>query len=228
MRRPKREIIEDTDSNAFITGWADTVTLLLVFFVYIISISSIDIAKLFKATESFKREVSSTVSYERELVIPELTKKLQSYVKEEQLENEIKISGSINDILINFGDRLLFDSASAKLTPRGEEILKEIAAQLNVSGILIRIEGHTDNRPISNDQFPSNWHLSAYRSAEVVGYLVSNGVDPKICEIIGFSDTKPIDKKNTNEARAKNRRVLLLIKESYSNQTNEIKIGGAV
>ena len=150
MRHNKRVIIDDTDSNAFITGWADTVTLLLVFFVYIISISSIDISKLFKATESFKREVSSTVSYERELVIPELTKKLQSYIKEESLENDIKISGSINDILINFGDRLLFESTSADLTPKGQQILKEIAKQLNVSGILIVLKDTQIRRYLMN------------------------------------------------------------------------------
>lgn len=225
--RASRNRSSDADSHSFITGWADTVTLLLVFFVYIISISSIDISKLFKATESFKRELNAQIDYERELVIPKLNQQLITYIEENQLQDYVSLESSINDIMLNFGDTLLFESGSADLTWRGQKVLKDISSQLNVSGILIRVEGHTDDIPISTEQFPSNWHLSTYRSAEVAGFLINNGVNPMIFEVVGFADTHPFVQGSTDSDRRKNRRVTILIKESYG-KTNNGRIPQAV
>jgi chemotaxis protein MotB len=75
----------------------------------------------------------------------------------------------------------------------------------------IQIEGHTDNVPISNPAFPSNWELSSARAGSVVRLLVEQGVPPARLVAIGYADNKAIDTNATPEGRARNRRVNVLI-----------------
>lgn len=119
------------------------------------------------------------------------------------------------------GDRFLlpselfFDSGSANLNPEGQselnklaETLLEIAAQIpeDLEWIL-RIDGHTDIRPISTERFPSNWELSTARAVSVVRYLASQGIASDRMAAAGFGEHHPIDDRETEEAFALNRRI---------------------
>jgi chemotaxis protein MotB len=86
--------------------------------------------------------------------------------------------------------------------------LKQIAAEIppDINWVL-QIDGHTDKRPISTVQFPSNWELSAARAIAVAKFLVTQGIDPKRLVPAGFGDNRPIDTDDTPEAYAKNRRI---------------------
>jgi chemotaxis protein MotB len=116
-----------------------------------------------------------------------------------------------------FESEVLFPSGSATLTPEGMaamdqmaeavlELEKEIPSEIDWA---LQIDGHTDARPISRSQFPSNWELSTARASSVVKYLVSRGVPPDRLVAAGYGEFRPIDPGNTEEAFQKNRRIEL-------------------
>ena len=116
-----------------------------------------------------------------------------------------------------FSSEVLFPKGSAELTEEGKkeldkiaEALLEIARQIppDINWIL-RVDGHTDSDPISTPQFPSNWELSTARALSVVRYLISKGVSPERLAATGFGQYHPIDPRDTEEAKARNRRIEL-------------------
>jgi len=122
-------------------------------------------------------------------------------------------------ILRSSGRISMFDSGSAEIKPEFLPILNKIAEELIKIPNEIRIEGHTDNRPINTPRYPSNWELSTARAASVARYLVRKGIDPKRISIAGYGELKPIASNDTPEGRARNRRVEILIlkrKPSFS------------
>jgi chemotaxis protein MotB len=92
--------------------------------------------------------------------------------------------------------------------------LKEIAAKIPPDiDWMLRVDGHTDHRPISNAQFPSNWELSTARALSVVRYAISQGIPAERLAAAGFADLQPIDPADTPEAYRKNRRIELKLTE---------------
>jgi len=142
--------------------------------------------------------------------------------------------GKLRDILGNrpdirvVGDRfvfqsvILFDSGAAVLRPEGRAELDKLAAALldlekqipaEINWVL-RVDGHTDTRPLSAaSPFKSNWDLSAARAISVVQYLISKGVSPQRLAAAGFGEFQPIDPGNTEEAYSRNRRIELKLTE---------------
>jgi len=106
---------------------------------------------------------------------------------------------------------ILFGSGVATLSPAAVDVLKQLAATLKPFPNPIRVEGHTDNRPISTRDFPSNWELSSARAASVVHLLSQTGVDPSRLAVIGLGEFRPAQSNATPEGRNANRRVLMVI-----------------
>lgn len=112
-----------------------------------------------------------------------------------------------SEVLFPAGQATISDAGKTELTSLAgalSDIAKEIPPDVNW---VLRIDGHTDKRPISTPQFPSNWELSAARAIAVAKYLVSQGIDPKRLVPAGFGEYAPIDPADTEEAYAKNRRI---------------------
>jgi len=114
-----------------------------------------------------------------------------------------------------FQSEVLFDAGSADLTAAGKpaldklaDAIKELETEIppDINWVL-RVDGHTDKRPISTPEFPSNWELSAARAISVAKYLIADGVDPKKLVPAGFGDNRPLDTADTPQAYAKNRRI---------------------
>lgn len=114
-----------------------------------------------------------------------------------------------------FQSELFFKSGSAFLEDRGKKQLNVLAKTLkdlrkkipdNIQWVL-RVDGHTDNIPIHNELYASNWQLSANRAIAVVQYLTEQGVPARYLVAAGFGEHQPIDRKNTEAARRKNRRI---------------------
>jgi chemotaxis protein MotB len=137
-----------------------------------------------------------------------------------------EILGSRPDIRV-VGDRfvfqseLFFDSGSAVLSAEGKSELDKLAAALidlekqippEIAWVL-RVDGHTDKRPIVTSQFPSNWALSAARAISVVQYLTTKGVSPQRLVAAGFGEFQPLDPADTEEAYRRNRRLELKLTE---------------
>lgn len=155
----------------------------------------------------------------------ELSSKASQYESElNRLENsrrelEAKLKGTGATVRIKNGavsvvlpGSVLFDSGQATLRPQSKATLKKIANILKTSAAneLVRIEGHTDNDPISKqrDKYKSNWELSAARSAAVLHYMVEEcGISPTKVYIAGFGQYQPVAENKTKSGKAKNRRV---------------------
>jgi chemotaxis protein MotB len=106
---------------------------------------------------------------------------------------------------------ILFPSGVATLSPAAVQVLQQLAETLKPFPNAIRVEGHTDNRPISTTAFPSNWELSAARAASVVHLFTRAGMDPARLAVIGLGENRPSQSNVTPEGRNANRRVLLVI-----------------
>ena len=106
---------------------------------------------------------------------------------------------------------ILFPSGVATLSPPAEQVLQQLAETLKPFPNSIRVEGHTDDRPISTSAFPSNWELSAARAASVVHLFTRAGMDPARLAVVGLGENRPAQSNATAEGRNANRRVLLVI-----------------
>lgn len=117
-------------------------------------------------------------------------------------------------IEVEINAKVLFTSGSADLQPDALLILQELAAILVPFTNPLRVEGFTDNRPINTLSYPSNWELSAARSARVVHLFTKAGIEPRRMAAIGYGEFHPIADNQTEEGRAQNRRVVLVILEN--------------
>jgi chemotaxis protein MotB len=137
-----------------------------------------------------------------------------------------EILGNRADIRI-VGDRfvfqseIFFDTGQAVLRPEGKEELDKLGGALldlekeipSEIAWVLRVDGHTDVRPIASSQFPSNWSLSAARAISVVQYLISKGVSPQHLVAAGFGEFQPLDSGQSEEAYRRNRRIELKLTE---------------
>lgn len=112
---------------------------------------------------------------------------------------------------VRVGGDLMFASGEAELSAEAKRILGSLGDFLNSISNDIVVEGHTDNVPIMKKRFPSNWELSVARATNVVRYLVEIGISPKRLAAVGYGETRPLYPNDTEEHKAKNRRVEILI-----------------
>jgi chemotaxis protein MotB len=126
-------------------------------------------------------------------------------VKRENMWLEIEINTDI-----------LFSSGSGAFSSSAEPVLDKLADVLKPFPNPIRVEGHTDDRPIHTAAFPSNWELSATRAASVVHQFTKQGIDPLRLEIVGFGEFHPRQANSSAEGRNANRRVAVLVLEAVA------------
>ena len=160
----------------------------------------------------------SKVLEKRALEEAERAKRLESDLGEmsSKLKEQLVSLQETKDLLrVTFVNSLLFDSGSATLKEKGREALSTVADFLQKQkDKLIRIEGHTDNRPIKGnllDRYPSNWELSFARSIAIVKYLESKNISPARMSATGHSFYRPVASNDTDEGRARNRRTVILL-----------------
>jgi chemotaxis protein MotB len=118
---------------------------------------------------------------------------------------------------------ILFPSGVSSIAPNAVAVLEELAGILKPFPNPVRVEGHTDNRPINTRAFPSNWELSAARAASVVHLFTQAGIDPQRLEIIGLGEHRPIATNDTAEGRNTNRRVRIVILDNENVVTRALE-----
>lgn len=126
-------------------------------------------------------------------------------------DGKIRVVQNNEGIRIDINDKLLFLPGSADLSSHAEALIAEIADVLAANRRVIQVEGHTDNIPIHNARFYSNWELSALRASTVVRTLITHGITPQRLSATGFGDTQPVGDNQDETGRASNRRVSMLI-----------------
>lgn len=167
-----------------------------------------------------------------------LYQRMRSYVYENELETTLDLEKVDETIMLRFKDNMLFDSGKAELKPEALMILDDIVDLLadSIRAVrLVRVEGHTDNVPISNSDFADNWELSTARAWSVGNYignkthvverldgegnLIEANLERMIPEsklgLMGFGENRPLASNDNEAGRAQNRRVELTIEREY-------------
>ncbi len=135
---------------------------------------------------------------------------LKNRLEQDLNESRVEISQLKNRMtVIKLTSEVLFSSGSARISPEGKKVLSIIAESLNAySERAISVEGHTDNLPILNTNFQSNWALSVARSMAAVNYFqLNNQVDPKRLQVVGYGEFRPVASNKTVAGRKLNRRI---------------------
>jgi len=115
-------------------------------------------------------------------------------------------------MVVELPEGVLFDSGRAEIKDEGEETLRQVAEVLSqIENREFLIVGHTDNVPIRSRRYPSNWELSAARGVVVAKFLAENGMDESRLGAAGYADTQPVSTNETEEGRAQNRRIEIVL-----------------
>ena len=159
---------------------------------------------------------------EKDQAMTQVVKELQSNLKDLIDKDIINIERNGNMVEVEINTSILFVSGSSHLQPEAVSPLRKISKILSGTKHHIQVEGFTDNVPISTVAFPSNWELSAARSASVVHLFMKNGVSPERMAAVGVGEYRPIDSNTSEVGRRRNRRVVVVITpESKTRSRNE-------
>jgi len=213
----------------------DMITLLLTFFVLMMSMSSMGKTQMTAAAEAVRKiaggEAGQTAT--EKSVLPSLRDEDIERAKR-QKENGasddplaarrslvavllkdiegMEILPTKNGLSLSMNETLLFPSGSAEIAGQGKPVLNQISEVINRADVSVCVEGHTDATPIENRQYPSNWELSLARAAVVVRWLAENGgVPPERLSAAGYADTRPRASNDSEQGRQANRRVDIVL-----------------
>jgi chemotaxis protein MotB len=156
--------------------------------------------------------------------ISAIATQLQQRLQEMINKGKVQILQSNWGISIDINASILFGSADADLNQDARQTLNTISSILKAEAYPIRIEGYTDNKPIKNRNFPSNWELSSARASGVVRYFIQQGIASERLAALGYAENNPIADNNSEVGRARNRRVLLkILADDIDQASNDIK-----
>jgi len=224
----KKEEPEKENSERWLVTYSDLITLLLIFFVVLYSMSSVSAKKFDELAQSmaivFGQSGRSGVLDGGRTVIPDpavhkqkrnitnTREQIRRMIANLGLEGKITVREEGRGIVISVKDTVFFRPGSADLGERAQEIIASVASLLADLPNSIRVEGHTDNIPIHTFRFYSNWELSTARATNVLHYMVQEKrIDPVRFSAAGYGEFKPVESNDTEVGRASNRRVDIVI-----------------
>ncbi len=157
-----------------------------------------------KAKETPK---SSEEDMQLEMIAGEFRESFEDLI----FEDKVSVDKKDDWIEVSLDDTVVFQSGGVEPVDDAFPVIEKIARIMRRHDNAMLVEGHTDNVPIRNSVFPSNWELSAARAASVVRYLALEGVSAARMGAMGYGEFKPVARNDTPQGRLKNRRVVLLI-----------------
>ena len=230
-RRPSRKPVQKGAPKWMVT-FADLVTLVLVFFILLFSMSQIDMIKFKTIAQSFNAQSmfqtnDSIVPGEypsegmnreeadlNEQSLDELAREVKKYLKENGLEDTAAAIRNERGVVLVLQEQIVFSTGDAVVLREAYPFLEKTGKLLKNIPNLIKVEGHTDNRPIKNSIYPSNWELSSARASSVIRFFVdSNDLDPERFIAVGYGDTRPLVPNTSEDNMQKNRRVEIVISD---------------
>ncbi|MGQ9485430.1 MAG: OmpA/MotB family protein [Desulfosoma sp.] len=243
MARKKKKAESEGGSASWMVTFSDLSTLLLTFFVLLLSMSSLNEKAIRSTFQNFDKTSGILFFKERQkvrknpdMVMQDLIKSVKSvYIADVRRLDEVSqtpwkkdfklLVSSGNALLVKkrwspgdfsfiFGDQLLFESGSATLKPSAYPILDKFARFLNEASYKAYVDGHTDDVPIKGPEFSSNEDLALARGYAVLNYLSTQGKVPSTkLALAGYGDTQPLAPNNTLEGRQLNRRVEIIFEK---------------
>lgn len=247
MPRKKKEDPPPPGAPLWMTTYGDMVTLVLTFFVLMFAFSTVDKQKYVQIVNSLRGAMGGNVGVLNQGTSVELTgqlvsinpptydkllKQLQKILEKEMNREKVEIRGDGKEIVISFKEKLFFLIGSADILNEAFPILNEVGEVIRDQGLVVRIEGHTCDIPIRTTRFPSNWELSAIRAVNVGKYLIETiGVTPENVSIGAYSQYRPMVPNTSEENRARNRRVDIVItnaslEKNDGNKNNKVNGDG--
>lgn len=222
-------------SPAWVMTFADLVTLLMVFFILLFAMGSIEDEKWRLIKESLKIALGTDevpeegtrlgldvipVDLDEDSIhavdevgamvakeIEDIASEVEEFVYKNKLMGQVEVSSDERGAIITISDVVLFPPGKARMSLEGTRVIRQVFDLLNQFHYDVKIEGHTDDTPIRTARFPSNWELSASRAADVARMFVESGFSPENLSIEGLAQFRP-RLPNTNAAnRASNRRI---------------------
>lgn len=124
---------------------------------------------------------------------------------------QVKVTEGARGISVEINSNVLFAQGDAALAGAASDALRAVAGVVAEATFPVVVEGHTDNTPINTYRFPSNWELSAARASSVVRLFADAGVSPARLSASGYGDQRPLADNQSEEGRARNRRVTILM-----------------
>lgn len=253
----RRRQTEEKGAPKWMVTFSDMMTLILVFFILLFSMSVVDAQKFRAIAESFQdravfdfypsvvpfenpaedRDVKddpfesdvdpfdSYMEMDEEEInerLDELLEEVAEYLEVNDLTEQISASRDDRGVVLVLQEQALYESGRAEIIDEAEPFLGKVGTLLSTIPNIVKVEGHTDNRPISTSQFPSNWELSGARASSVIRFLISDqDLEARRFLAVGYGDTRPVAPNNTADNLQQNRRVVLVISDpSYSD--NEV------
>ncbi|MBN2232792.1 MAG: OmpA family protein [Deltaproteobacteria bacterium] len=214
---------------AWMATFADMATLLMTFFVLLLSFSTLDVIKfremLGSVKNAFGTQVESPGSFDEKSTTPvtiqlseeenrmidmmQMGAQIQRAIEAHSLETDAEVTVNEEGVILKITGTLMFPAGSAEMNAEFEPFLETITKIIQENSYPVAIEGHTDNIPMANSPiYPSNWELSSARATSVLRYLVERRqVNPQRLMAVGYADTRPLVANDSPENRAKNRRV---------------------
>jgi len=175
------------------------------------SLSGIKPNQAIKFPEKTAEEEAAVEDEALQAQLRQMTDDLQKAMQVLIDQDMIRVQRAPSWVEVEINTDILFPSGSAEIEVAAVEILESLAAILAERPYPIRIEGHTDNRPIKTAQFPSNWELSAARAARIVRLFEQRGIMASRMVVAGMGENQPLADNTTAEGRNRNRRVALVI-----------------
>lgn len=254
----KKESSDGGGAPAWMSTYGDLVTNLLVFFVLLFSMSTVDKNKFQQVAASLSYSImnlkggdtvldgsnNSIIAFDftkydseeaeakrkekyiqdaKEMVVDseknledkqleDAKNNIRDTIEEQGISDKVQVVEEKDFILIRLDQEVFFDSGSADILPEGINVLSSLAKSLVGIENEIMVSGHTDNVPMTNKKYDTNWELSTARATNVVRYLIEvENLNPSLFTATGNGEFRPVGDNNTVEGRQKNRRIEIKI-----------------
>ncbi len=159
-----------------------------------------------------RQAVAAGGAGEGEISLEDVRERLRERLKEALEEGRLSVDLDRRGLVVSIREAGFFATGSADLTPSTCQVISEIADAISDIGNFVRVEGHTDNVPIHTGRFASNWELSTARATTVVAFLIREaGLEAVRLSAAGYSEYHPVAPNDSDENRARNRRVDIVI-----------------
>jgi chemotaxis protein MotB len=237
----RKRIEEEPDNHErWLVSYADFITLLFAFFVVMYAISSVNEGKY----KVFSNSLITAFNSDKQVLDPppviapvdrrqaairrekdrltKMARELKRALAPLVQEGKVRVIQSAKGVSVEINASVLFAPGEARLSSESDQALKTVAVLLQSDKHEIQVEGHTDNVPINNPQFASNWELSAARASSVVRLFIDSGIDEKRLTAIGHAANIGVASNDSAEGRARNRRVAVTVLSDLPDRVTEI------
>ena len=244
MKRRRRPV--EKGAPKWMVTFSDLMTLILVFFILLFSMSVVDAQKFRAIADSFNQRqifefMPSAIEFENpseergeqrndpfdegdfgedgaDVDMDELLEEVNGFLDTNDLNDHISATRDDRGVVLVLQERTLFESGEAELLPVAEPFLTKVGTLIEAIPNMVKVEGHTDSRPISTFRYPSNWELSGARASSVIRFLIdAHDLEASRFIATGYGETRPVVPNTTVENLQTNRRVVIVISDpSYS------------